>query len=75
VPSPSPAPAHGAADAAESGGGTLDEMEREMIARAMRQHGGIVSHVAVALGLSRAALYRRLDRYGLRDLAGSGRAG
>ncbi|MGA2600754.1 MAG: helix-turn-helix domain-containing protein, partial [Bryobacteraceae bacterium] len=29
------------------------------------RHGGNVSHAASALGLSRSALYRRLQRYGL----------
>jgi DNA-binding NtrC family response regulator len=42
---------------------TMDEMERGMILKAMRHHDGNVSRVAEALGLSRAALYRRLEKY------------
>lgn len=45
-------------------GMTLDQVERLMIAKAMEQHQGNISRVAAALGLSRAALYRRLERHG-----------
>jgi DNA-binding NtrC family response regulator len=55
--------------AAEGAGGldqlTLDEVERELIRRALRRHEGNVSEAAKALGLSRSALYRRLERHGL----------
>jgi DNA-binding NtrC family response regulator len=49
---------------------TLDEMpledvERLLIQKALRRHDGNVSQAAEALGLSRSALYRRLQRYGL----------
>lgn len=44
---------------------TLDDIERAMIEKAMRHHDGNISRVADALGLSRAALYRRLEKYGL----------
>jgi DNA-binding NtrC family response regulator len=44
---------------------TLDELERAMIANCMRHYGGNVTRVADALGLSRAALYRRLQKHGL----------
>jgi len=44
---------------------TLDEVERELIRRALRRHDGNVSEAAKALGLSRSALYRRLERHGL----------
>ena len=46
-------------------GMTLEQVERHMIAQAMEQHGGNISRVAQALGLSRTALYRRLERHGL----------
>jgi transcriptional regulator of acetoin/glycerol metabolism len=46
-------------------GMTLDQVERLMIAQALRQHAGNISRVAKALGLSRTALYRRLERHGL----------
>ena len=44
---------------------TLEEMERAMITKCMAQFGGNVSKVAEALGLSRAALYRRLEKFGI----------
>lgn len=45
---------------------TLDAAERVLIEQALARHGGNISHAAAALGLSRAALYRRLERHGLR---------
>ena len=44
---------------------TLDDMEKAMIVKAMRHHDGNISKVAEALGLSRAALYRRFEKYGI----------
>jgi DNA-binding NtrC family response regulator len=44
---------------------TLDEVERAMIVNGMKHYGGNVSRAAEALGLSRAALYRRLEKFGL----------
>jgi len=44
---------------------TLEEAERILIQKALRRHEGNVSRTAEELGLSRSALYRRLDRYGL----------
>jgi DNA-binding NtrC family response regulator len=44
---------------------TLDEVERELIRRALKRHDGNVSEAARSLGLSRSALYRRLERHGL----------
>ena len=44
---------------------TLDEMERAMIARALDHYQGNLTRVAEALGLSRPALYRRLEKHGL----------
>jgi DNA-binding NtrC family response regulator len=44
---------------------TLDEVERDTIRAALAAHGGNVVQAAKALGLSRSALYRRLERYGL----------
>jgi len=43
----------------------LDEMERRTILRALAIHDGNVSRAAAALGLTRPALYRRMERYGL----------
>jgi two-component system NtrC family response regulator len=42
---------------------TIDEIEKGMILKSMKHHGGNISRVAQALGLSRAALYRRLEKY------------
>ena len=44
---------------------TLDELERQSILRALDAHEGNLSHVASALGISRASLYRRLEKYGI----------
>lgn len=44
---------------------TLAMSEREMIASALNSYSFNISHAAKALGLSRAALYRRMARYGL----------
>src|ERR1700722_18542983 len=43
----------------------LDELEKRAIARALKLYDGNVSHAAVALGLTRPALYRRMERHGL----------
>ncbi|NQT64405.1 MAG: sigma-54-dependent Fis family transcriptional regulator [Candidatus Marinimicrobia bacterium] len=45
--------------------GTLEDMEISMIRKALDEHDNNISKVAQALGLSRAALYRRLEKYGL----------
>jgi len=44
---------------------SLEEVEKHLIQRMLARHGGNVSHAASALGLSRSALYRRLQKYGL----------
>jgi len=44
---------------------SLEEVEALLIRKAMARYGGNVSHAADALGLSRSALYRRLQRHGL----------
>lgn len=57
--------AAGARGALRVDGMTLEQVERHMIAHALDQHQGNISRVAKALGLSRTALYRRLERHGL----------
>jgi DNA-binding NtrC family response regulator len=42
---------------------TLEEMEIRMIERAMTFHKGKIARVARSLGLTRGAMYRRLDKY------------
>ncbi|HEV8600594.1 MAG TPA: sigma-54 dependent transcriptional regulator [Gemmatimonadales bacterium] len=44
---------------------SLEALEREAIRQALARNDGNVSLAAKALGLSRSALYRRLQRYGL----------
>jgi len=44
---------------------SLEEVERHLIQRTLNRHAGNVSHTARALGLSRSAMYRRLQKYGL----------
>jgi transcriptional regulator of acetoin/glycerol metabolism len=44
---------------------TLDDAERLLIEKALERSQGNVSKAAEALGLSRSALYRRLQRYDL----------
>jgi len=44
---------------------SLEEVEALLIKKALARFNGNVSHAANALGLSRSALYRRLQRYGL----------
>ena len=44
---------------------TLEEVERVLVEKAMARYAGNVSHAAAALGLSRTALYRRLEKYDL----------
>jgi DNA-binding NtrC family response regulator len=46
----------------------LDQVEKLMIGRAMSQCTGNVTRAAELLGLSRAALYRRLAKHGLGNL-------
>jgi DNA-binding NtrC family response regulator len=43
----------------------LDALEKRAIERALSIHGGNVSRAAAALGLTRPALYRRMERHGL----------
>ncbi|MDE3197936.1 MAG: sigma-54-dependent Fis family transcriptional regulator [Acidobacteriota bacterium] len=44
---------------------SLEQVEALLIRKAMSKYEGNVSKAANALGLSRSALYRRLDRYGI----------
>jgi DNA-binding NtrC family response regulator len=43
----------------------LEEVEKVLIQKALARYGGNVSHASKALGLSRSALYRRLQKYSL----------
>src|SRR6478672_5303578 len=44
---------------------SLEDVEGFLIKKALARYGGNVSQAAKALGLSRSALYRRLQRFGL----------
>jgi two-component system, NtrC family, response regulator HydG len=52
------------ADAA-SGISSLDEVEKAAIIRALERNKSNISRAAEALGLTRASLYRRIEKYGL----------
>ena len=44
---------------------TLDELERQRILQALEQYENNLSQVATALGLSRPAIYRRLEKHNI----------
>jgi transcriptional regulator of acetoin/glycerol metabolism len=44
---------------------SIDEVEALLVRKMMRRCDGNISQAAEALGLSRAALYRRIEKYGL----------
>jgi two-component system response regulator HydG len=43
----------------------LDEVEKSAIVKALQMHNGNISKAADELGLTRASLYRRMEKYGL----------
>lgn len=43
----------------------LDQMERQTIEKVLRKHGFNISRAAKELGLTRASLYRRMEKHGL----------
>jgi two-component system, NtrC family, response regulator HydG len=43
----------------------LEELEHLAIRKSLTKHNGNISHAAQELGLTRAALYRRMEKYGL----------
>ena len=44
---------------------SLEEVEALLVRKAIDRYGGNISQAAEALGLSRSALYRRLQKYGI----------
>ena len=46
---------------------SLEEAERVFIEKVLARHGGDVRLAAEQLGMSRSALYRRLQQYGVRE--------
>lgn len=57
--------AESAADAANVPGLSLEQSERLLVEAALKRHGFNISRAADDLGLSRAALYRRMAKHGL----------
>ena len=62
----------GLADAARSGDAaseaqSLEDAERVFIEKVLARHQGDVRLAAQQLGMSRSALYRRLQQYGVRE--------
>jgi transcriptional regulator of acetoin/glycerol metabolism len=43
----------------------LDEVEKSAVTKAIQLHNGNISKAAEELGLTRASLYRRMEKYGL----------
>jgi DNA-binding NtrC family response regulator len=58
-------PADTPASAPEAGVLNLEQVEKETIERALHKHGFNISHAAKELGLTRASLYRRMEKHGL----------
>ena len=52
--------------ASMTSGAHVDEPDRDMIERALERNGGVLTQAASELGMSRQALYRRLDRHGIK---------
>jgi two-component system NtrC family response regulator len=46
---------------------TLDEIERDAILDSIKQCNGNLSQVATSLGISRQALYRRMEKFGIQQ--------
>ena len=46
---------------------SLEDAERIFIEKVLARHGGDVRLAAEQLGMSRSALYRRLQQYGVRE--------
>lgn len=60
-----PVPTAAAGELPAPGTMTLDELEAQMIRQSLTHYDGNISKVARALGLSRGALYRRLEKYAI----------
>ncbi|MDP2713496.1 sigma-54 dependent transcriptional regulator [Rheinheimera sp.] len=55
----------GLPDTVISGKRVLDDIDREQLQQALLQAGGVISRAAKQLGISRQALYRRMEYYGI----------
>jgi len=65
APASTPEPASRPAPAPSPGANALEEAERAVVESALARASGVVSRAAAELGLSRQALYRRMDRLGI----------
>ena len=65
VPVPSAVPAPVPAAAAEPDTLNLERAEKQMVEQALKKHHYNISLAAQELGLTRASLYRRMDKHGL----------
>ncbi|MGH8049886.1 MAG: sigma-54-dependent transcriptional regulator [Arenimonas sp.] len=50
---------------AATGSANEVELDRDIIEQAIEKHGGVIAQAAAELGLSRQALYRRMERLGI----------
>ncbi|MCW8196208.1 sigma-54-dependent Fis family transcriptional regulator [Proteobacteria bacterium 005FR1] len=48
------------------------EPDAKEIETALKKHNGVIANAARELGLSRQALYRRMEKFGLKDSSGAG---
>ena len=55
----------GTSPLAGSGNLTVEQAEEHLVRQALAQSGGNILRAAAALGLSRPALYRRMEKYGI----------
>ncbi|HVK72676.1 MAG TPA: sigma-54 dependent transcriptional regulator [Kofleriaceae bacterium] len=65
LPPAEPPRAAAVAPAGETSGATLAELEKQAIAQALARHAGNVTYAAQELGITRASLYRRMEKHGL----------
>lgn len=49
----------------EEASNNLEQNEMQLIKKAMQLHGGNISKAAAELGITRASLYRRIEKYGI----------
>ena len=64
-PSPAGLPRHAIVATDRDDDLNLERVERRLVEAALRKHGYNISAAAAELGLSRAALYRRMEKHGL----------
>ncbi|HWO12058.1 MAG TPA: sigma-54 dependent transcriptional regulator [Polyangiaceae bacterium] len=65
APASTPEPASRPPVAPSTGSNALEDAERAVVESALARASGVVSRAAAELGLSRQALYRRMDRLGI----------